>query len=259
MWYVGTSGWQYESWRGSFYPSGVAKRRWLEHYTSQFDTVEVNNTFYRLPPASVFESWANRTPDGFVLACKLSRYLSHIRRLREPAESVALFLDRAAPLGERLGPLLLQLPPTFKADPSLLAEVLAAVPARHRVAVELRHGSWFEDKVYAVLAERDAALVLADRRAKPVGPVERTASWAYVRFHEGRARPWPAYGDTALRVWIDRIRERWPDDADVYAYFNNDPNGCAPRDAVRFRSLVERQSSGGSISRRSMRNSPPVP
>lgn len=240
MWYVGTSGWQYASWRGAFYPEGAPTSRWLEAYAERFPTVEVNATFYRLPARSVFAGWARRTPDGFVLTCKLSRYVTHVRRLREPEQAVARFLDRAAPLGQRLGPLLVQLPPDLRLDLGALKAMLAAVPSTLRVAFEPRHGSWFTDGVLHALAQRDAALCLADRRSRPVTPLVRTAGWAYVRLHEGIASPRPGYGDTALRSWVQRVAERWPAGADAYVYFNNDANARAPHDAKRFETLAAR-------------------
>jgi uncharacterized protein YecE (DUF72 family) len=244
VWYVGTSGWQYASWRGgAWYPEGMAQSRWLEYYVTRFPTVEVNNTFYRLPSRDAFAGWARRTPDGFVLTCKLSRYLSHVRRLRDPKPSVELFLDRAEPLraAGRLGPLLLQLPPTLKADPPNLAAVIAAIPDDLRLAVEFRHDSWFTDDVLDLLRRHDVALCLADRRSRMVGPFERTAGWAYLRMHEGTADPRPCYGDDALRSWVERLLERWGPEADVFVYFNNDPRACAPANAERFADLATRE------------------
>jgi uncharacterized protein YecE (DUF72 family) len=249
VWYVGTSGWQYDSWKGTFYPQGLPQARWLEYYVTRFATVEVNNTFYRLPDRSVFAGWAGRTPEEFVVTCKLSRYLSHIRRLRDPGDSVALFLERVEPLREagRLGPLLLQLPPTLPADAERLRATLAAIPRELRVVVEFRHDSWFSAEIDEVLASRDAALCLVDRRSRPLGPVRRTASWGYLRLHEGIADPRPCYGDGALRSWVDRLLDCWDAEADVYVYFNNDPRACAPANAERFMDLAER--AGAAVAR----------
>jgi uncharacterized protein YecE (DUF72 family) len=238
--YVGTSGWQYRDWRGSFYPEELPQRAWLEHYAARFRTVEVNNTFYRLPEAEVFDDWAARTPDDFVVVCKLSRYLTHVRRLRDPRQPMSLFFQRARGLGEKTGPVLLQLPPNMKADVGSLADALDARPPGARVAVEFRHDSWFRDDVAACLAERDAALCLTDRRARPQGPLWRTVPWGYVRFHEGTATPRPCYGDAALGHWAERLAELWPAQAEVFVFFNNDPRACAVRDAVRFARLAER-------------------
>ncbi|HYV60594.1 MAG TPA: DUF72 domain-containing protein [Acidimicrobiia bacterium] len=237
--YVGTSGWQYRDWRGAFYPARLAQSRWLEQYAAAFAVIEVNNTFYRLPERSTFEEWAVRTPADFVFAMKASRYLTHIRRLRDPAEPVARMLDHAGGLGRKLGPVLIQLPPNLRAEPQRLAETLGRFPRRVRVAVEARHESWFADDVYRVLREHDAALCLTDR-ARRRGPVERTADWYFLRFHEGVARPHPCYGDKTLVSWIDRLGERWPASADGYVFFNNDQRACAVRDAARFAELATR-------------------
>ena len=239
---VGTSGWQYRDWRGGFYPAGLPQRRWLEHYASQYLTVENNASFYRLPGRETFAGWQARTPDGFVMAVKASRYLTHVRRLRDPAEPVTRLVDAAAALGPRLGPVLLQLPPTMAADPGLLDACLAefaAAAARAgtgplRVAVEPRHPSWWCDEVRQVLSARAAALCWADRLGQPVTPLWRTADWGYLRFHEGAAQPWPCYGQQALRSWVARLGDTWPRAADVFVYFNNDPGGAAVKNSAEF-------------------------
>ncbi len=237
---VGTSGWQYRDWRGRFYPAGVPQRSWLEHYASRFATVEVNNAFYRLPERNTFAQWRARTPDDFCVAVKMSRYLTHVKRLKEPAEPVARFLDRAAGLGDRLGPVLLQLPPNLPADPALLDGALARFPAGVPVAVEPRHRSWWTDETRDVLTRRGAALCWADRLGRPVTPLWRTADWGYLRLHEGRARPRPRYGSAALRTWLDRIADSFGD-APMYVYFNNDPGGAAIADAAALGRLAQRR------------------
>ena len=231
--WIGTSGWQYRDWRGSFYPQGLAQARWLEAYSAAFATVESNNAFYRLPERHVFEAWAARTPDDFVMAVKMSRFLTHVRRLRDPAAPVERFLDRARGLGRKLGPVLIQLPPQFRADLERLEATLRLFPADIRVAVEFRHATWFTDETRRLLERHGAALCLADRRGLRT-PLWRTADWTYVRFHEGRAAPRPCYGRTALRTWADRLAGEWGPAAEAWVYFNNDPRGCAPRDAARF-------------------------
>ncbi|WP_340381802.1 DUF72 domain-containing protein [Streptomyces sp. SS7] len=232
--YVGTSGWQYKDWREVLYPADVPVRRWLEEYAEHFATVEINNAFYRLPSRDTFRSWADRVPPDFVVAVKASRFLTHIKRLRDPAEPVHRLMDHAAGLGARLGPVLLQLPPTLRADPELLDACLSRFPAGTRVAVEPRHPSWWIPPVREVLRARGAALCWADVQSRPATPLWRTAGWGYVRFHEGRASPWPRYGQHALESWIDRIATTWSDHDDVYAYFNNDPGGAAVGDAALF-------------------------
>ena len=248
---IGTSGWQYKDWRGGLYPAGVAQRRWLEHYATQYRTVENNGSFYRLPTRETFEGWRERTPDDFVMAVKASRYLTHVRKLRDPAEPVARLLGAASGLGPKLGPILVQLPPTFQADLGLLDACLRefrdAWPAVRgdgpevlRIVVEPRHETWWTDEVREVLSAHDAALCWADRLDRPVTPVWRTASWGFLRFHEGTADPWPRYGKQALGTWVDRVREAHLSDADVYVYFNNDPGGAAVVNSAEFAGLAGR-------------------
>jgi uncharacterized protein YecE (DUF72 family) len=240
--YVGTSGWQYRHWRGRFYPEKLPARAWLDHYAQRFATVEINNTFYRLPPRETFEGWARRFPSDVAIALKASRYLTHIKRLREPEEPVQRFLEHAEPLGARLGPVLVQLPPDLRVEVARLDETLAEFRARApqlRVAVEPRHESWWTDDVRAVLQQHGAALCLADRGSHPITPQWRTADWGYVRFHFGRAHPRGCYGRAALETWTERICALWGPDDDVYVYFNNDMEGCAIRDAVVFARLAE--------------------
>ncbi len=237
--HVGTSGWQYEDWRGRLYPAAVPKSRWLEHYAQRFATVEVNNAFYRLPEGATFASWASRTPDDFIVALKASRYLTHVKRLKDPAEPVGRLMERATHLGPKLGPVLVQVPETLRADPGLLDEALAAFPRGVRVAFEPRHRSWETPAVRRVLEHRGAALCLADTPTRRT-PHWRTADWGYVRFHQGRARPAPCYGRMALSTWAGRLARLWDADDDLFVYFNNDHCGCAVRDARRFAAASSR-------------------
>jgi len=239
MLYVGTSGWQYADWRGPFYPEKLAQARWLGHYSERFQVVEVNNTFYQLPEASTFARWERETPADFVVVVKMSRYLTHLKRLREPAEPVARFMTRARELGRKLGAVLVQLPPRFGAAPERLEETLARFDPGVRVAVEFRDDSWYSDEVRAVLERHRAALVLADVRNRHT-PLWRTAGWGFIRLHEGVAEPRPCYGEAALETWVGRIGELWPRGADVFAFFNNDHRCCAVRDAATFATLAER-------------------
>ncbi|WP_432987886.1 DUF72 domain-containing protein [Dactylosporangium sp. CA-233914] len=237
---IGTSGWQYQDWRGRFYPRDVPHRLWLEHYAAAFSTVEVNNAFYRLPERRTFEDWRARTPADFVVAVKASRFLTHVKRLREPTEPVERLMDRAAGLERRLGPVLLQLPPTLPANPEALDETLRAFPRGVRVAVEPRHSSWWNGDVRAVLLRNEAALCWSDRKGRPQAPLWRTAKWGYLRLHEGRAAPWPRYGRSALDTWTGRLAEAFQD-SDIYVYFNNDPGCAAVADAVAFARLAQRR------------------
>ncbi len=254
---VGTSGWQYRDWRGVLYPPGLPQRRWLDYYASQYATVENNGSFYRLPSPQTFADWRARTPEGFVMTVKASRYLTHVRRLRDPAEPTGRLLRAAASLGDRLGPVLLQLPPDFRADPGALDQCLGEFSraaaagqsqsgpsrpgGRVRVAVEFRHDSWWTEETRQLLIRHHAALCWADRLGRPLTPPWRTADWGYLRLHEGAARPWPRYGEQALRRWARLIAETWPDSADVFVYLNNDPGGAAVHDAAAFAAIARRE------------------
>jgi uncharacterized protein YecE (DUF72 family) len=232
---VGTSGWQYRDWRGTVYPDDLPQRSWLADLSRRFPTIELNNSFYRLPERAAFERWAAQTPPGFVMAVKASRYITHIRRLREPAEPVELLFERARGLGDRLGPALFQLPPRFPAQPERLTSLFATIPPGVRVAVEFRDPSWYRDDVYELLDAARAALVWpdrpGDRRRLPL-----TGGWAYVRFHQGR-RDAPDYRREKLRRWAERLAGLSA--REVFAYFNNDPGGAAARDAETLTRLLE--------------------
>ena len=234
---IGCSGWSYEHWRGPVYPAGEPEARWLELYAELFDTVEVNATFYRLPTRNAVVHWAEATPEGFCFAVKSSRYLTHVKRLRELPPGIERFYERIEPLREayKLGPVLWQLPPRFKRDDDRLASALAVL-ATGRHAFEFRDDSWFAPDVYDLLRAHDAALVVADRAPRRPTPWVDTADWAYLRFHNGRARR-GAYGRRALRTWAGRVRSA---DGDLFAYFNNDWEGFAVENARDLRRYVER-------------------
>ena len=223
---IGCSGWNYPHWREIFYPGGLSARRWLEHYATLFDTVEVNATFYRLPTRRAVSGWAEQSPPGFLFAVKGSRYLTHVRRLRDTGHGVSRFYSPLEPLiaEGKLGPVLWQLPATFRRDDERLAIFLDGLPpGRH--AVELRHESWFADDVYSLLRERQAALTIGDHPDRPFQTRELTACWTFVRFHYGRGRD-GNYSRRQLEEWRSRIAQ-WRRRVDVYAYFNNDWRGFA--------------------------------
>ena len=238
---IGTSGWQYKDWRGGFYPDKLPQRLWLEHYADRFAVVEVNNAFYRLPEKSTFQQWRERTPADFVFAVKMSRYLTHVKRLKEPAEPVARFLSRADALGDKLGPVLVQLPPTLKADLGALEETLKQFPRAVRVAVEPRHETWFTPALRDLLGHYGAALSWADRKGRPLSPLWETADFGYLRLHEGRARPWPNYGRTALASWIDRVDGSRKGVQERFVFFNNDPGGAAVANAATMAAQARRR------------------
>jgi uncharacterized protein YecE (DUF72 family) len=232
--HIGTSGWQYRDWRGRFYPRELPQRLWLEHYAARFSTVEVNNTFYRLPEAAVFEDWRERTPEGFIVTVKASRFLTHMKRLRDPSEPLQRLLSRARKLGPKLGPVLYQMPPRFPVDTGLLREFLSVLPDQPRAAFEFRDPSWQTDEVLQLIDGAGAAWVLADRPGARVEPIV-TGGWTYVRFHQG-TETGPDYRLEKLRRWADRIAQMPIEGG--YGYFNNDPGAAAVRDAERFREML---------------------
>jgi uncharacterized protein YecE (DUF72 family) len=237
MIHIGTSGWQYEDWRGRFYPDDVPERAWLEYFAERFTTVEVNNSFYRLPSREVVVGWRRATPAGFVAAVKASRYLTHIRRLREPKQPVSLLWDRARRLGSRLGPILFQLPPNLQVETERLDQLLRALPERMRPAFEFRHASWNTQEVHRMLDRAGAAIVWADRPgARADLPV--TGGWRYIRFHQG-TRDAPGYRRSKLQRWADRLASA--PEQETFVYFNNDAGGAAVRDAHTLARLLEQR------------------
>jgi uncharacterized protein YecE (DUF72 family) len=229
--HVGCSGWNYRDWKGTFYPKGVPANRWLEHYAGVFETVEVNSTFYRLASETAVQRWVEQTPPGFVFTLKASRYLTHIRRLRDLDRGVRRFYAPLGPLLEagRLGPVLWQLPESFRRDDELLARALECLP-QGRHCFEFRHPSWFAPEVLAQLRSRDVALVIGDHPERPFQPHELTAGWTLIRFHHGRRGRNGNYSESELAIWRRRIAS-WRSRVEVFAYFNNDWKAYAPRNA----------------------------
>jgi uncharacterized protein YecE (DUF72 family) len=228
---IGCSGWNYDDWRGSFYPKREPRRRWLSLYAERFDTVEVNNTFYRLPNRGSVAAWVRDTPEDFVFAVKASRYLTHIKRLSDTREGVARFYERIEPLIEarRLGPVLWQLPENFHRDDERLDAWLEALPSgRH--TIEFRHPSWFTAPVMRRLRERGVALALGDHPERPFQTHAATADWRFIRFHYGRRGRGGNYSPSELETWARRLAQ-WRRRAEVFAYFNNDWNAYAPANA----------------------------
>jgi uncharacterized protein YecE (DUF72 family) len=234
---IGTSGFDYRDWRGAYYPRSIRPTDRLAYYAQHFDAVELNVTFYRMPAADAFWGWRDAVPDDFRFAVKASRYLTHTRRLLEPERSVDYLMERAGILGDRLGVVLIQLPPSLEHAPDRLDRTLQAFGRRVPVAVELRHRSWFVDETWDLLRNHRAAFVLADRRG-PTTPLVTPSPWTYLRLHEGRSSPRPCYGIRALRSWASRLAELGPAGADGWVFFNNDHRACAIANAAQFRELV---------------------
>jgi uncharacterized protein YecE (DUF72 family) len=236
---VGCSGWNYSDWRERIYPQGLPPSKWLAHYATLFDTVEINNTFYRLPRVEAVARWVEQSPPGFVFAVKASRYLTHVKRLKDVGEGVERFYAHIEPLARspKMGPVLWQLPRTFKRDDERLAGALEALPpGRH--CFEFRHESWFVDETYELLRRHQAALVIGDHPQRPFQTHELTADWTFIRFHYGHRGRKGNYSERELQEWAARI-EDWRRRVGVYAYFNNDWLGFAVRNGLRLKELLE--------------------
>jgi uncharacterized protein YecE (DUF72 family) len=239
---IGTSGWTYDSWRGPFYPRDVAKKDWLEWYGSSFPTTEINGSFYRTPSIDAVRDWRARTPANFVFAWKASKFITHWKRLKDTcANSIALLESRLKILGPKAGPVLFQLPGNFEADCARLSDFLAMLPKRRRYAFEFRHSSWYDDRIFDVLAAHDVSLCLADHHLAPA-PWVATAKHVYVRGHGPDGRYRDHYSDAVLRKWARRIGAWRRQGRHVYVYFDNDQKSAAPADAARLMALLERRA-----------------
>jgi len=234
--HVGTSGWHYDHWKETFYPTELPRTAWLAHYALSFSTVEVNNSFYRLPSERAFMNWKESSPTGFLFAVKVNRFITHIKRLKEGAGAVANFMSRARLLGEKLGPLLYQLPPQMKRDDARLEDFLALLPADMENVFEFRNHTWLEDGVYALLRRYRAGFCIYDMPGFTT-PVETTADFAYVRFHGADELYGGCYPEDRLAQWAQWIAGlKVPR---VYVYFNNDIGGFAVKNALTLRRYLE--------------------
>ena len=230
--FVGTSGYAYKEWKGPFYPADLASDRMLEYYGERFRTVEINNTFYRMPSSKVVENWGETVPEGFAFAIKASRRITHMGRLKNVADSVKYLFDRTELLGDKLGCVLFQLPPFLKQDLERLKTFLELLPDGPRVAMEFRHGSWFDEPVYEALRVRNVSICLGDAALKDGTPVPfvSTADWGYLRLRQVE------YDDDTLRLWAGRLADSsWER---TFAFFKHEDEGAGPRLAARFIELL---------------------
>jgi uncharacterized protein YecE (DUF72 family) len=236
---IGCSGWNYPHWREVVYPKGLTPRRWLEHYATLFDTVEVNTTFYRLPSRSAVAGWVEETPPGFLFSVKGSRYLTHMKRLTDLGRGLERFYERIEPLVEspKLGPVLWQLPANFHRNDERLATALSQLPpGRH--CFEFRHASWFVPEVYELLSRHGAALVIGDHPQRSFQTHELTADWTFIRFHYGSRGRRGNYSEAELETWKRRIAA-WRAKVEVFAYFNNDWEGFAVRNGLWMKARLD--------------------
>jgi len=231
---IGTSGWHYDHWRKRFYPEGLPKSKWFEYYAKDFDTVEINNTFYQLPTQQTFQNWYKQAPRNFLFTIKANRYITHLKRLREPQEPLERFFERVCSLNENLGPILYQLPPSFHKDLDRLKAFTELLPKKHLAVFEFRHESWYAEDTYKLLNKFNVGFCTHDMPGKP-SPCVITGRLIYVRFHGTTGKYAGNYPDSALRNWADWIKDNLKGIRSAYAYFNNDYNAYAISNAKTLR------------------------
>lgn len=234
---IGTSGWSYAHWRRVFYPEDLPSSKWLQYYCRYFDTVEVNNTFYKLPGDQALEKWRNEAPSGFVYAVKANRFITHMKKLKDVEDSVDVLIGKVSMLKGHLGPILFQLPPGLNLDANRLRSFLAALPRRRRYAVEFRNTTWLDDEVIDILSKRRVAFCIHDLLDEPC-PHHVTATFAYYRFHGHNEKYGGSYPKRILKEYAKEMASILASGKDVYAYFNNDAFGYALKDAVALRKIV---------------------
>lgn len=237
MIHVGTSGWHYDHWVGPFYPEGMSSSGFLPFYAERFDTVEINNTFYQLPDPETLARWRDATPAGFRFACKGSRYITHMKKLKDPQESTKRFFQVAEALDDKLGPILFQLPPRWSANVERLEAFLAALPDNGRYVLEFRDDSWFTQEIQEGLSRANVALCIYDL-AGHHSPLQVTADFAYVRLHGPDESYGGSYSDEALAGWARRFLQWQAEGREVYCFFNNDREGHAVRNALRLKEMI---------------------
>ena len=238
---VGCSGWQYKHWRGDFYPADVPVAGWFDYYAQRFDTVEINNSFYRLPERATFAAWRRRAPAEFVFAVEASRFLTHMKKLKDPQEPIERLFTRMRALGPHLGPVLYQLPPGWKVDVERFRRFLQTLPRRARHVIEFREPTWYSPEIRTLMEKYRVALCLHDMPGSATGR-NRLGPFVYVRFHGATSKYAGGYSSERLRGWANWLNAQRDAGCDVYAYFNNDVGGHAPRDAVTLRQALEESS-----------------
>jgi len=238
QYYIGTSGWHYDHWRHRFYPEKLTKAQWLEFYASHFTTVELNNSFYRLPSEAAFANWHDSSPANFTFAVKVSRFITHIKRLANSEEAVETFISRAKLLGEKLGPLLYQLPPNMHRNDERLESFLSTLPRELNHVFEFRHQSWLEEKVFKILHNYNIGLCVFDMPSLSC-PLVATADFAYIRFHGSTGLYFSCYSDEELADWAKRLASLAANLKAIYIYFNNDAEAFAVRNAITLAGYLQ--------------------
>lgn len=233
--YIGTSGWSYAHWKENFYPQEVKSKEWLPYYATHFSTVEVNSTFYHLPLLSTTRKWFSEVPDDFLFSIKISRYITHQKRLKDCKDALDLFYQHIKPLKSKTGPILIQLPPSFTYDKSRLLEFVEHLSDKYQYVFEFRNDSCFTDDLYQFLAERNIALCITDLNGK-LSPEVITADFTYIRLHGPKKAYKGSYGPTALNSWHKKM-EKWLEKSSVFCYFDNDEKGYAIQDAIAIQKL----------------------
>lgn len=236
--YIGTSGWNYNHWREHFYPEKLPSKKWLEYYIEKFDTVEINNTFYQLPKESALKNWVETTPDDFLFTVKASRYITHMKKLKDPVEAFGKFRDRVELLGGKLGPILFQLPPRWKANPERLEGILKILPKGQRAAFEFRDQSWWNEEIYGILKRHNAAFCIYELDGME-SPKEFTADWIYLRMHGPDGSYEGSYSKQELAGWAGAITQWRKKGMDIYCYFDNDEKAHAVNNALSLKEMFE--------------------
>lgn len=238
--YIGTSGWSYKHWKGTFYPVNLKIKGHFQYYMQYFDTVEINNSFYRLPSKEVFESWRKAVPENFIYVVKASRFITHMKKLKDPTESLSEFLENVSALKNTLGPILFQLPPSWEINIERLHTFLKALPSHFRYVFEFRNQTWYTEEVYNLLREFNCAFCIYELD-RHLTPFVITSDFVYIRLHGPGNKYQGSYDESSLQKWANQIKS-WSVNKDVFIYFDNDEKAYAAFNAIRLKELIGLQS-----------------
>lgn len=236
--YIGTSGWHYKHWMGNFYPSDLKPRQLIDFYVQYFNTLEINSSFYRLPPLKTFQGWRTQVPEDFIFAVKANRFITHMKKLKDPKETIGNFFESVKGLEEKLGPILFQLPPNWKFNQERLEEFLAALPQGYRYTFEFRNQTWYNDIVFDLLKKYNSAFCIYELDHH-LSPMKATSSFIYVRLHGPGGKYAGSYSNKALTGWADNCIKWNEEKKDVFVYFDNDQLGFAAKNAKKLKEMIE--------------------